>query len=396
MMREASLSRRELLARFGSISLGVISLGALGACGSGRAAGGASASIATSTTAQDAGGWEALWDRTLTAAKQEGTVSVIAAAGDWPRPFYDVFQKKYGITVDLLQISSQAQLVPKIDVERKANQYNWDVAVMPPQNLFNGLKGINALDPLQPALILPDVLDDSYWLKGFDDGWSDSDKSLVYSFMIQLTWGVRVNRSIVPEAQLNAFDQLWDPKWKGKMAWQDPSLLLSGIGPAGAIYKYKGEAALRFMLKDQQPGITQDQRQLAEWLIRGQYPISIGLNTTSLATLERQGVDIKNIQILKDDNPAAAQRSAGGGGVSLFSRAPHPNAAKVLINWLLTQEAGELFGKYTVANSRRLDVPPLDPDGVLDPKRETLDTTSESDYKNVILKAQAVAREAGK
>lgn len=49
------------------------------------------------------------------------------------------------------------------------------------------------------------------------------------------------------------------------------------------------------------------------------------------------------------------------------------------INWLLTQQSGELFGKDTVANSRRLDVPPSDPDGVLDPKRETLNTTSETD-----------------
>jgi len=384
------LTRRNFLACVAGAALS----GALGACGNSVAGTSpAAGSSANGGGAPGSAGWQAAWDSTIAAGKQEGTVSVIAAAGDWPRPFYDAFQKKYGINVNLLQVNGQAELTPRVDNERKSGLYAWDVAVQPSQNLFNGLKKINALAPLRPALILPDVLDDSHWLKGFDDGWSDTGKSLVYSFVSELTWGVRVNRAIVPESQLSRFDQLWDPKWKGKMAWQDPSLLLSGIGPAGAIYKFKGEDQLRFMLKDQQPGITQDQRQLAEWLIRGQYPISIGLNGTTLAIYQRQGLDIKNIQILKDDNPAAAQRSAGGGGLSLFSRAPHPNAAQVLINWLLTQDAGALFAAATLANSRRLDVPAADPDGVLDPKRETLDTTSEADYTSVILKAQAVARD---
>src|SRR6185437_3829903 len=126
-------------------------------------------------------------------------------------------------------VSSQAELVPKIDVERKSGRYAWDVAIQPPPNLFNGLKPLNAIDPLQPALTLPEVLDDSHWVKGFADGWSDAGKAYVYSFVGQTNWAVRINRSLVPEAQLSRFDQLWDPQWKGKIAWQDPRLLLSGI-----------------------------------------------------------------------------------------------------------------------------------------------------------------------
>ena len=73
-------------------------------------------------------------------AKTEGTVAVVSNGGDWARQYFDAFQSKYGIKVDLLQVSSQAELVPKIDVERKAGMYSWDLALQPPPNLFNGLK----------------------------------------------------------------------------------------------------------------------------------------------------------------------------------------------------------------------------------------------------------------
>jgi ABC-type glycerol-3-phosphate transport system substrate-binding protein len=35
---------------------------------------------------------------------------------------------------------------------------------------------------------------------------------------------------------------------------------------------------------------------------------------------------------------------------------PHPNAAKVFINWLLSKEGQELYGKAMTQGSRRLDV----------------------------------------
>jgi iron(III) transport system substrate-binding protein len=71
-------------------------------------------------------------------------------------------------------------------------------------------------------LILPDATDNSKWRGGFDAGWSDTGKSLVYAFVSAVDWTAYVNRSIVAKAQLNKIDQLWDPKWKGQIAMQDP------------------------------------------------------------------------------------------------------------------------------------------------------------------------------
>ena len=48
--------------------------------------------------------------------------------------------------------------------------------------------------------------------------------------------------------------------------------------------------------------------------------------------------------------------SAGWGGVNLIDRAPHPNAAKLYINWLLSKE-GQSAWQKSGYNSARIDIP---------------------------------------
>ena len=43
-------------------------------------------------------------------------------------------------------------------------------------------KPAGALDPLRPALILPEVKNDKEWIGGFDSGWADTEKKLFYTF----------------------------------------------------------------------------------------------------------------------------------------------------------------------------------------------------------------------
>jgi ABC-type Fe3+ transport system substrate-binding protein len=41
----------------------------------------------------------------------------------------------------------------------------------------------------------------------------------------------------------------------------------------------------------------------------------------------------------------------------LINRAPHPNAAKVAINWLLSKEGQVVYQKIINGDSRRTDIP---------------------------------------
>jgi iron(III) transport system substrate-binding protein len=49
--------------------------------------------------------------------------------------------------------------------------------------------------------------------------------------------------------------------------------------------------------------------------------------------------------------------SAGFGSAMLVNKAPHPNAAKVFLNWLLAKEGQTAWSKAMGYVSRRLDVP---------------------------------------
>ncbi|OGP50000.1 MAG: hypothetical protein A2X89_12560 [Deltaproteobacteria bacterium GWD2_55_8] len=60
--------------------------------------------------------------------------------------------------------------------------------------------------------------------------------------------------------------------------------------------------------------------------------------------------------------------ASGSSGIGLFNRAPHPNAAKIYINWLLSRH-GQIEWVKTLTNSRRVDVPPSEPKSAMKPGR---------------------------
>ncbi|HLQ22574.1 MAG TPA: hypothetical protein VK132_05175, partial [Gemmatimonadales bacterium] len=58
--------------------------------------------------------------------------------------------------------------------------------------------------------------------------------------------------------------------------------------------------------------------------------------------------------------PEAWRLSSGFGVVRLLSSPPHPNAATVLVNWLLSREGQRAWVANTDRPSRRLDVPRIE------------------------------------
>jgi len=203
---------------------------------------------------------------------------------------------------------------------------------------------------------------------------------------------VYVNRDLVPESELSRIDQLWDPKWSGKIAIFEPRVPSPGSQAMATWLMSKGEDRLRAFMQDQQLAVTDDRRQLAEWVVRGRYPIGIGVVLSSLTLFREQGLPIENIKPLVDADPAAKQLSYGTTALALLDRAPHPNAAKVFANWLLTRETLEAFAQRTGYNVRRLDVPLAAPEQAVDPTEKYLDLTLEETFA-LRVTALAMARE---
>jgi len=117
-----------------------------------------------------------------------------------------------------------------------------------------------------------------------------------------------------------------------------------------------GKNFVRDLLSKQEVVITDDNRQQVEWVVRGKYPISVGFSRTLLIPFEKQGLG-KNIVELEGQMEKV---TTGSGVLWMMEGAPHPNAAKVYINWLLSQKTQLLLSQNIGHNSSRTDVPPVE------------------------------------
>jgi hypothetical protein len=128
-----------------------------------------------------------------------------------------------------------------------------------------------------------------------------------------------------------------------------------------------------------------DYRQITEWVIQGRYPIGIGISADRLVPFRQEGL---GFNVLPLQEPISV--STGSGAIHYLNRAPHPNAAQVFVNWLLTRDTQTTLSKATARNSRRTDVPPALPENVLDTSK--LDAYLYDDKEGTIpLQQQAIA-----
>jgi iron(III) transport system substrate-binding protein len=315
--------------------------------------------LVASCNAAAAQSWQAEWQKTLAAAKQEGKVTVAGPPGSEYRKALTAFSKSHpDIQLDYVGIQGR-DFAPRIMQERRAGQFLWDVHIGGPNTMFNVLLPAKALDPLRPALILPEVSADKSWRNGFDDGWMDDEAKHAYGFIGYLQYVAYVNRDAIAEKEFSKTEDLWHPKWKGKIVWHDPRREGTGTNQGAVVLVNFGEEALTRLFRDQAIVLTEDYRQLAEWVVRGRYPIGIGINLPNLQTFQNEGLG-KNVKPFKD--PKFASTIPGFGTVSLVNRGPHPNAARVYLNWLLSKEAQSLYAQTSGQSSRRLDAQAVDPE----------------------------------
>lgn len=218
-------------------------------------------------------------------------------------------------------------------------------------------------DPVRPLFLLPEVTDESKWLGGFEHMYADKEKQYLPTYFISVNSGVRINRDVIPESELNSHKQLLDPRWKGKIAINDP-WGGSGLGTLTVFLAAYGEEFVRELLTAQAPVVTGDSRKLEEWGIRDQYPIGIRAPKALQIELEREGTRI-NVR----EGGERISMPQGFGAVALVNRAPHPHAAQLYLNWLLTQKVQAKLTSALQENSRRVDGRPGEPEGVVDPAR---------------------------
>ena len=352
-MNGRCVSRREFLEAVGAVGL-------VAACAPQAASVPAPQPSSPAGTSGAPAAWQNTWEGWVAGAKQEGQLNVAINMGAGFDQALGVFQRAYpGIDVQNQVFQSASLLIPRIVQERDAGVYTWDLAIFTFQSMLANLKPTGAVDPVRPVIVRPDVTENSVWIDGFEDGFRDNDKQWVYVFNEYSTSGFAANTDLVKEGEIKSVQDLLDPKWKGKMLLLD---VRGGSFPWFlAIRQTLGDAVLKRLLVDQQPTWSRDNRQITEALLRGSYPIALLASKSYLKEFADQGLG-KNVKFL--NLPESRATIAGAGALWLMNKAPHPNAARGFINWLLTKEGQEAWNATNIGNSRRKDVSVADQDYV--------------------------------
>jgi iron(III) transport system substrate-binding protein len=384
-------TRRHLLRR---VLWGSAAAAFLAACGAGKEEGrattpgaGALGRVATTSAPPTVAATLPEWEQTLAAAKREGKVVVNTFTGEAYRRVLPNFTRAYP-EIKLEHTSLEAvDFAPRVTQERAAGVYTWDIVLFPTSTAFQVLKPAGVWDPIRPAIILPEVKDDKVWRDGFEAGFLDRDKNLCYGYTLVRGGGVWVNTDQVKEGEIRGFTDLLNPKWKGKIAVSDPRTIGSTFWPLTVARLKHGDDIMKPFLIDQEPVLSRDRNQLTEFVIRGRYPIGVGLNDQVVKDFQRQGVGKNVKRIFLDD-----LQYQSSGAIWLVNKAPHPNAAKVFINWFLTKDVQAIWAKELETNSRRLDVEPGDPDLLVPMGVKLLQIDAEEILPEVV-KTQDIAKQ---
>jgi len=303
---------------------------------------------------------QAEWERTVRAAEQEGQV-VVYIAGYEAVIEAGVFQKAYPKIKVTTVTGSGSQLAPRIATERRAEKYLADVYNGGGSSLYQVLYQGKMLDPLKPALLLPEVVDESKWLNG-KHHYADGEGQYIFMYEGSVPGlGLYYNSKLVEPKEFHSYWDALNPKWKGRIAAQDPRFP-GTVSHALRFFFYHPELGpkyLRRLLTETDLVVSRDNRQMIDWVASGKFAFCLFCRTTDVYQAMKQGLPFKLAGTY--DFKEGASIVPITGAIALFNRAPHPNAARLFVNWFLSREGQTAYQNSKIgfggADSLRLDVP---------------------------------------
>jgi iron(III) transport system substrate-binding protein len=300
--------------------------------------------------------WKVDWDKSLRAAKQEGSLAVYTFPGH--EPLFRAFQKKFP-QLKVVEVTVRgSDRVARLLAERRAGKYIADILIGGAGSAAVGLLKGGVLDPIAPSLVLPEVLDTSKWWQGRHI-YGDDEGRRIFSFAGSPLQYFHYNTNLVKPQEFKSHWDFLNPKWKGKIVIAEP---LSGgtQEPLQFLYFNReiGPEFVKRLLTDMEPVVSRDIRQMVDWMAQEKVAIAALQNADRLDIWEakRQGLPVESFSAGSFKEGGLV--GSGGGNVMLVNRAPHPSAARVFINWLLSREGQIVFQTLEAGkNSLRTDIP---------------------------------------
>ena len=271
----------------------------------------------------------------IDAAKKEGRVTWYTSQiiNQLARPIADAFTGKYGIKVDVIR-ADVTDTVLRITSEAKAGKMQADV--------FDGTSSAPALK--KAGLVLrwqPDTA------ASLPKQFVDSEGYWTANNLYVLT--PIFNTQLAPRGtEPRVWEDLLDPKYKGKIAISGLISSSSGPGFVGAVLTDMGEengmTYLRKLAAQNVTNIYSSARAMVDQVMAGEYTIGLqGFNHQPVISAA-QGAPVDWIKW----NPALAVLSVA----AVTKDAPHPNAGKLLVDFLVSKEGQQIFAdnNYVTVN----------------------------------------------
>jgi iron(III) transport system substrate-binding protein len=302
--------------------------------------------------------WKSEWEATLQAAKNEGQVNVYARYGGEVK----AFQQQYPDIKVVFTTGRGSDLVKRIATERRAEKYTADIYSGGASSSRAYLLPPKALEPIRSAFILPEVLDESKWFEG-RYAFGDLENKYIFYFIANVSGNdIFFNSRLVNPREFKSYWDLLDSKWAKKIVSTEPAHL--SLGPMLQFFYHHPNLGVKFLRQlfgRKDITFSRDSRQMTDWLAQGQFAICIGCQAEGVKA-KAQGLPIESFDT--SSWREGQYVTPGGGSLSFINRAPHPNAAKVFINWYLSREGQIAFQSmsdpFNSSNSRRMDIPKED------------------------------------
>jgi iron(III) transport system substrate-binding protein len=147
------------------------------------------------------------------------------------------------------------------------------------------------------------------------------------------------NTQLVPkESAPRSYQDLLDPRWKGKIVW-NPKSMTGAWGFIATVIKSMGDEQgmnyLRKLAKQEVVPLPIAIRAVLDRVIAGEYAIGLEMNNTHAAISEAQGAPVKWVPL----DPVSETIQVAG----ITKGAPHPNAAKLFIDFMVSRAGQEIF-----------------------------------------------------
>ena len=269
----------------------------------------------------------------IEAAKKEGAVVWYTAfARRYIPPIAELFKKKYGLGDDFKVIVTRkgsGAIGQMIDAEHMTGNSKWDVesigdAATTLRWLKEGL--LMKYQPPNIGNVRKEFLDPyGYRVTG----------------QIGIT-SIAVNSARVPEKDWpKSFEDVLDPKWKGRVALCDPATCGPGITNVKFLVDLYGWDYFRKLGKNR-PIITKGNSAGEQLLLSGEADVALTPNEYSILARIHKGE--KNLKVIYPEKTAYYPM-----WLSINKDAPHPNAAKLWMEFTVSDERE----KFVMVNSGR-------------------------------------------